>query len=144
MRYQFVRDLFDSDTLRPTPRQAAKCCLQFTELVKREIKLIFRHPLPSKIRFIQTIVFALLSGTLYHQLPKTAEGIRDRYGAIYWMTSESALSAVTCTIIMFPQQRVLFERERDANMYYTTTYVWAKTISQLPEQTYVLWICQFS
>ena len=43
------------------------------------------------------------------------------------------MTGLASTIIVFPEQRLLFERERDANMYYTTTYLISKFLVQLPE-----------
>lgn len=101
---------------------------------------MIRHPLPSKLQFVQTVAFGLISGTMFWGLPYTAEGLRDRFGALYWITTYSSLFAVTTTTLMFPQQRLLFQRERDANMYYTTTYLFAKTIIQIFEQMLFIFI----
>ena len=120
--------------------QSSSLYLQFTELMKREFLILLRDPRPSKIRLGQVIIFSLLCGTLYWQLPYTAEGLRNRFGAIFFLTINSSMNGLIGTVVLFPQQRLLFERERDANMYYTTTYLMAKLIAQLPEQMLFVFI----
>ena len=44
------------------------------------------------------------------------------------------MTGLVSTIIVFPEQRLLFERERDGNMYYTTTWLLAKFLVNIPEQ----------
>ena len=44
------------------------------------------------------------------------------------------MAGLTSTIIVFPEQRLLFERERDGNMYYTTTWLFGKFLVNIPEQ----------
>ena len=44
------------------------------------------------------------------------------------------MAGLISTVIVFPEQRLLFEKERDNNMYYTTTYLLSKSLVQLPEQ----------
>ena len=102
-------------------------------LLKREIRTLQRDPRPSKIRFAQTVIFAVITGALYFNLPKTQQGLRDKFGAIFFLTVNSAMTGIVGTITTFPEQRLLFERERDNNMYPTTLYVITKTLVQLPE-----------
>ena len=103
-------------------------------VLKREFQILARDPRPSKIRFVQTIVFSLFVGILYYDLPYTQEGLRNRFGAVFFLTVNSSMTGLISTIIVFPEQRLLFERERDANMYYTTTWLSAKFLVGIPEQ----------
>ena len=50
------------DNLYPTKQQNSSFLTQCKELLKREIQIITRDPRSSKIRFIQTIAFSLLTG----------------------------------------------------------------------------------
>ena len=61
------------------------------------------------------------------------EGMQNRFGALFYLTINSSLTGLVSTTTVFPEQRVLFERERDANMYHTTTYLAAKFLITLPE-----------
>eukprot|EP01083_Nonionella_stella_P117746 351218_1 len=123
----------DYDVLQPKRKQTAPFCKQFGSVLKREFQILTRDPRPSKIRFVQTIVFSLFVGILYNSLPYTPEGLRDRFGAIFFLTINSSMTGLISTIIVFPEQRLLFERERDANMYYTTTWLLAKLLISIPE-----------
>eukprot|EP01084_Bolivina_argentea_P297808 513121_1 len=126
---------FDSyDVLSPNITQNKSFLTQFLILLKREAKILSRDPRPSKIRFIQTIIFSLFVGILYNQLPYTQEGLRDRFGAIFFLTVNSSMTGLISTIIIFPEQRLLFERERDSNMYKTTTWLFTKFLIGIPEQ----------
>ena len=122
------------DVLKPTRKQTSSFCQQFSATLKREFQILARDPRPSKIRFAQTILFSLFVGTLYFDLPYTLEGLRDRFGAVFFLTVNSSMTGLISTIIVFPEQRLLFERERDANMYYTTTWLTAKFLVGIPEQ----------
>jgi len=75
-----------------------------------------------------------LVGILFNSLPYTPEGMRDRFGAVFFLTVNSSMTGLISTIIVFPEQRLLFERERDGNMYYTTTWLLAKFLIGIPEQ----------
>ena len=121
------------DILYPQKQQNSSFTTQCIELFKRECQIIARDPRPSKIRFGQTVAFALLTGLLYYQLPYTQTGLRNRFGAVFFLTVNSSMAGLIGTIIVFPEQRLLFERERDANMYYTTTYLIAKFLIGVPE-----------
>mmetsp|Transcript_64833 Transcript_64833/g.103157 ORF Transcript_64833/g.103157 Transcript_64833/m.103157 type:complete len:720 (+) Transcript_64833:91-2250(+) len=122
------------DTLKPKKKQAASFCAQFAAVLHREFQILARDPRPSKIRLLQTCVFALIVGLLYWDLPYTAEGLRDRFGAVFFLAINSSMTGLISTIIVFPEQRLLFERERDGNMYYTTTWLMAKGLVAIPEQ----------
>merc|ERR1712228_187038 len=121
------------DILYPQKSQNASFCTQSVEIIKREFQILARDPRPSKIRFAQTVIFSILVGTLYFNLPYNTEGLRNRFGAIFFLTVNSSMTGLVSTIVVFPEQRLLFERERDANMYHTTTYLIAKLLVGLPE-----------
>ncbi len=108
-------------------------CTQAVEIFRREFQILIRDPRPSKIRLVQTIVFSILVGILYWSLPYTPQGLRDRFGAVFFLTVDSPMTGLISTIIVFPEQRLLFERERDANMYNTTTYLMATFLVAMPE-----------
>ena len=70
-------------------------------VLKREFQILARDPRPSKIRFVQTIVFSLFVGILYFDLPYTPEGLRNRFGAIFFLTINSSMTGLISTIIVF-------------------------------------------
>jgi len=127
-------DFKSYDILYPEKVTNSSFCRQFTEIIKREFQILVRDPRPSKIRFAQTVTFSILIGILFFNLPYDPEGLRNRFGAIFFLTVNSSLIGLIGTILVFPEQRLLHERERDASMYYTTTYLTAKFLVQLPEQ----------
>ena len=55
--------------LKPIKTYNASFWTQFTALLKREFQIILRDPRPSRIRLAQTVIFALLVGILYLDLP---------------------------------------------------------------------------
>ena len=80
-------------------------------------------------------LFLILVALLYNDLPDTQEGIRDRFGAVFFITINSSMTGLISTIIVFPEQRLIFEKERNAGMYGTTTYLLAKSVPNLFEQS---------
>jgi len=132
---QYLNLSFDGyDPLNISTKQVTTFASQFSPLLKREFQILARDPRPSKIRLVQTILFSLAVGLLYWNLPYTAEGLRDRFGAIFFLAVNSSMTGLISTIIVFPEQRLLFERERDGNMYYTTTWLFCKFLVSIPEQ----------
>eukprot|EP01083_Nonionella_stella_P076860 209593_1 len=130
------------DIMYPQRSHNASFCIQFSEILKREWQILMRDPRPSKIRLMQTIIFSLIVGALYWQLPYDGEGERDRFGLIFFLSVNSSLTGLISTIVVFPEQRLLFEHERDANLYHTTTYLLAKLLIGLPEQALFIGIYQ--
>jgi len=120
--------------LKPHPLSRGNFFVQLQFILKREFDIFVRDPRPSRVRLIQTIVFAGLIAILYMNLGHTQSSFHNRFGAIFFLTINSSMSGVLATIVVFPEQRLLFEKERDANMYATTTYFISKTLVQIPEQ----------
>eukprot|EP01084_Bolivina_argentea_P297809 513123_1 len=99
--------------LQPKQSQNLSFCDQSVEITRREFQILARDPRPSKIRLAQTIIFAGIVGILYLNLPYTVQGLRNRFGALFFITINSSMTGLISTIIVFPEQRLLFERERD-------------------------------
>eukprot|EP01084_Bolivina_argentea_P311666 539504_1 len=125
----------DYDQLSPSTKQASSFCNQLLLIMQREIQIFIRDPRPSKMRFIQTVLMALLVGILYWSLPYDHDGLRNRYGAIFFLTANQSMDVgIISSISIFPEQRLLFKKERNNNMYYTTSYFIAKSLITIPEQ----------
>jgi len=82
---------------------------------------------------VQSIIFALLIGILFYHLGHDQTSLRNRFGAVFFLTVNTAMTGAISTVLTFPEQRVLFERERNNNMYPTITYVTVKSLVQIPE-----------
>ena len=67
--------------LKPPKLNYANLCTQLYYIVGRELKGFTRDPRPSRIRLGQTIVFALLCGLLYFDLPHDQQ---VTHGAAYF------------------------------------------------------------
>jgi len=65
-------------------------------LFVRELKIIRRDPRPSKVRLIQSIVFALLIGILYYHLGHNQSSLRNRFGAMFFFNSKFINDGSNC------------------------------------------------
>jgi len=107
---------------------------QLALILKREMLIFVRDPRPSRIQFVQTLFFAVLVGILFLQLPHNQQGLRDRFGMVFWVSVNCSMVGIITTILTFPEQRLLVERERNNSMYQTTAYLMAATLVQMPQQ----------
>ncbi|ETO17369.1 ABC transporter family protein [Reticulomyxa filosa] len=125
---------FDNyEKLSPQSAIHSSFSTQLSCLFTRELKILARDPRPSRVRLIQSVVFALLIGILYYNLGHDQTSLRNRFGAIFFLTVNTSLTGAISTVSTFPEQRLLFERERNNNMYSTITYVIIKSLVQIPE-----------
>ena len=131
-------DINNLPQLEAKPQAQASLCTQMKVLFKRELNVVRRDKRELWTRFLKILVIGGLIAFLYKNLPDTQQGLRDRYGAIIVIAVHASLGGMIATIVVFPEQRLLFEKERNANMYGTSMYLFIKLLIQIPEQ------CMFS
>lgn len=60
------------------------------------------------------------------------QAFQNLQGALFFMTMNISFNAIQNVILIFPDERPVFLREVNNNMYNVGPYFWAKVISELP------------
>lgn len=107
-------------------------CFQFALLASRNFLNLLRLPQTSYVKLITTVLTACFAILLFFQVPKTPEGVQDIQGALFFITMNISFNAIQNVILIFPDERPVFLREVNNNMYSVSPYFWAKIISELP------------
>lgn len=120
---------------------------QFNLLAKRNFMNILRLPQTSYVKLITTVVTAGFAALLFWQAgayipdnkqqPKQMfkeyqQAFQNLQGALFFMTMNVAFNAIQNVILIFPDERPVFLREVNNNMYGVGPYFWAKVFSELP------------
>uniref|UniRef100_A0A7S3CN10 Uncharacterized protein n=1 Tax=Strombidium rassoulzadegani TaxID=1082188 RepID=A0A7S3CN10_9SPIT len=107
---------------------------QFGLLAKRNFTNIMRLPMTSYVKLIVTVLTAGFCVLLFNGVDKLnyQEGVQNRNGALFFITMTMAFNAIQNVILIFPDERPVFLREANNNMYSVSAYFWAKIISEFP------------
>lgn len=62
----------------------------------------------------------------------TQQAVQNIQGALFFMTMNVSFNAIQNVILIFPDERPVFLREVNNNMYKVGPYFWAKVISEMP------------
>ena len=101
-------------------------------LTKRNFLNIVRLPQTSTVKVIVTIITAILAIILFPHLDGTPSGVQNRRGALFFFVVTMGFNAIQNIILIFPDERPVFLREVNNNMYGVTSYFFAKVISEFP------------
>lgn len=91
-----------------------------------------RLPNTSYQKFFGTFVVTMIVLMLYWGVSNTKGGVQDRNGALFFLTLNTSFSSLNQVVMVFPEEREIFIREVSNNMYYVSSYFWAKVVSELP------------
>jgi ABC-type multidrug transport system permease subunit len=91
-----------------------------------------RLPQTSYVKLIVTVITAIFTIILFQNCDGTLQGVQNRNGALFFMTMTVAFNAIQNIILIFPDERPVFLREVNNNMYSVTAYFFAKVIAELP------------
>lgn len=78
---------------------------------------------------ILTAVFAII---LYWDVEDDAAGVMNRQGALFFICMNMAFNAIQNVILIFPDEKPVFMREVNNNMYDVGPYFWSKIASEMP------------
>lgn len=84
------------------------------------------------MKLLTTCITALFAILLFYNTDTTPQGIQNVQGSLFFITMNIAFNAIQNVILIFPDERPVFLREVNNNMYKTSPYFWAKIISELP------------
>ena len=105
---------------------------QFGLLCRRNFLNLLRLPQTSYVKLLTTCLTAVFAILLFFNTQPTKAGIQNVQGSLFFITMNISFNAIQNVILIFPDERPVFLREVNNNMYKTSPYFWAKVISELP------------
>ena len=84
------------------------------------------------MKLLTTCVTAAFASILFWDTGPTKEGVQNVQGALFFMTMNISFNAIQNVILIFPDERPVFLREVNNNMYGVSPYFWAKVVSEMP------------
>jgi hypothetical protein len=75
---------------------------------------------------------AAFASLLFWNVSQSKSGVQNTQGALFFITMNISFNAIQNVILIFPDERPVFLREVNNNMYRCSPYFWAKIISELP------------
>jgi len=105
---------------------------QFGLLANRNFTNIMRLPQTSYVKLVVIILTAGFCTLLFNNVQGDLAGVQNRNGALFFITMTMAFNAIQNVILIFPDERPVFLREVNNNMYSVSAYFWAKIISEFP------------
>ena len=105
---------------------------QFGLLCRRNFLNLLRLPQTSYVKLLTTCLTALFAILLFFNVGNDEPGIQNIQGSLFFITMNISFNAIQNVILIFPDERPVFLREVNNNMYKTAPYFWAKVISELP------------
>lgn len=100
--------------------------------MKRNFLNTLRLPQTSYVKLIVTIITAIFTIILFQNCDGTIQGVQNRNGALFFMTMTIAFNSIQNIILIFPDERPVFLREVNNNMYSVTAYFFGKVFAELP------------
>lgn len=119
---------FDPGKSQGTPGQL----VQFFYIGKRNLVTYMRNKIGFRARTGQTLFFSLLLGCVFYNLGRDASGLQDRQGLLFFVNINMFFTGLLSVVLIFPQERRLFEREFASGYYGVTSYYMAKVWSEFP------------
>lgn len=104
--------------------------MQFLTLTDRSLKQHFFEIITWQ-NFLQFATLGLFAGAVWYQTKDTEEDITERQAALFFCLTMFAFQSATPVIVMFPSERMLFQRERFAAAYHVSAFYLSKIASQI-------------
>jgi len=101
-------------------------------LAKRNFLNIMRLPQTSYVKLIVTLLTAVYCIILFNHLGQDVAGVQNRNGCLFFIVMTISFNAIQNVILIFPDERPVFLREANNNMYKVSAYFWAKIFSEFP------------
>lgn len=101
-------------------------------LIKRNFLNLIRLPQTSYVKLIVTIITAAFTIILFSNIDESLQGVQNRNGALFFITMTISFNSIQNIILIFPDERPVFLREVNNNMYSVSAYFFGKVVSELP------------
>lgn len=93
---------------------------------------MIRLPQTSWVKLLVTVMTSLFCVVLFYNVQGDNAGVQNRNGALFFITMSMSFNAIQNVILIFPDERPVFLREANNNMYSVSAYFWAKIFSEFP------------
>jgi len=104
---------------------------QFKILGGRSAKAVLRQKSVIITQFFQSIVMAVLIGTVFYQIGTTETSTIRRQPVLFFCVINQGIFAALMIINSFPSERAITLRERAAGTYYVSAYFLSKSMIEL-------------
>jgi ABC-type multidrug transport system permease subunit len=101
------------------------------------MKTLLRDVKLTRVRAGGHIMMGLLIGFLFFQMKTTQAGWMDRLSCVFFSLIFLLLTALIPTVLTFPQERAVFEKEHRNNWYGVLVYYVARSLVDIPFM--ILW-----
>ena len=110
----------------------ASWCIQFWELLKREVMTLYRDYQLSVTRIFQVLFLAVFNGMMFYDMSISRIGLR----ATFMMNSclTVLLFALVTTVTIFPAKKLLFQRENQSGNYGVSSWALSFQIIEIPRE----------
>ncbi|ELR21493.1 ABC2 type transporter superfamily protein [Acanthamoeba castellanii str. Neff] len=116
-------------------RKGAKYPTHFLQQLRVLTVRTFKQRRPAILstpQIIVVVVFAIVSGLFWLRMDKDEESLADRnaflfYSAMYW-----TMETMFMTMLAFPGERAVLNKERDTGTYRLSSYFLAKVLAETP------------
>ncbi|KAJ3038907.1 hypothetical protein HDV00_012829 [Rhizophlyctis rosea] len=97
-------------------------------LLGRNLRLFVRDKEKTIVMFGKTVVMLLFMGFLFYKVGNDAAGVQNRLGFLFMLTALLTFDNVMPIIAVFPLEKLVVIRERNAGSYSGTAYYIAKIL----------------
>ena len=106
---------------------------QFGLCSARNFLNMTRLPQTSTLKLFSCVFISLLIMVLFWQLSRDeTNSVNNMQGALWFTMLSASSQAMVNVVLIFPEERAIFLREVNNNMYSCSAYFWAKVWSELP------------
>ncbi|XP_048768264.2 protein white-like isoform X1 [Ostrea edulis] len=122
------------DHLNDSTRYEAPIVQQVKSLFWRSWVTAIRDPLIVRVKFIQTIFFAVVLGLVYLKTDDaySQDDIMNMNGVIFIMITNISFTNIFSVLNVFPIEVPIFLREYGTGLYSVAVYYMSKTITEIP------------
>uniref|UniRef100_A0A0K0E6J2 ABC transporter domain-containing protein n=1 Tax=Strongyloides stercoralis TaxID=6248 RepID=A0A0K0E6J2_STRER len=115
---------------------------QMSALIKRSFLVTLREPMLLKVRLFQSILIALILGTVYFQTPVTQATVMNINGVLFQAVSNLNFMFQFVIVYIMCDELPIFLREHHSSLYRVDTYFLARNIADIPQ--FILYPLTFS
>ncbi|XP_077285125.1 ATP-binding cassette sub-family G member 1-like [Arctopsyche grandis] len=113
---------------------AASHFKQFRVLLKRSLLCAFRDILLTRIRILTHLAIGLVLGTIYYNIGNDASKIMSNASLMFFLIMFMFFANGMLTVLTFPLEAAVFEREQQNHWYSVYAYIASKLIVDFPLQ----------
>ncbi|XP_015906784.1 protein white isoform X2 [Parasteatoda tepidariorum] len=123
---------FVDSQIKPQSRYKAGWFSQFRAVLWRSWISLIREPMLTKVRFLQSIVIALILGLVYLNQSYDEKGVMNINGALFLLLMNLTFQNMFSVVNAFTLEQPIFLREHWNGMYRTDIYFLSKTLAEAP------------